>query len=801
MSYTLGEPTTQQYFDENGDPLENGSVEFFLWNTSTETPIYSDESGTSAGTSVTLDEKGRPSNSGTPIQLFFDSAIIYKMVLKNSSGDTEGPTMGPYYGSGAGAGTSINVGVVDSNASDSIYDLIPTVDGQLATCSGYYTAGDGGGGQFVWKASNTDADDGIFTVLPTGHVGAGRWKRNGTGDGTLCNSAMAGILPSRSAAQNQTAIENLLNTSVVKVAWFPGLHEVTGGLATNLPSMQWIGSGSVGQGNVAGSTSGTVMRFTGPGWGLTWGDGTTQRYNAPHFENMHFEDAGGYADELNASVTAGGLKLWSASHGKLINCSFAGFPIGVQFLGLDENETGQRECQYWNIIGFTGYLNKVAAIDLVHPFSMKFKFVQIQGALAGHRDYLPGSHGIRVTAPFAGGADSNKFIDVHSQFVEKCFLLDGSGVGTLQRNYLERPRCEAFGVGVELRSTNRTEIVGIGMGNHILNGGPKSLPHGTGVYIDSDTDFTEVTFTQVNSVETTIKNNNPRFNPKVTANHAHYHTAPEHLYRHRVTSATYEVKDYDCFIQYDGSHSPTVVEISLPEIVAGSDTWQASTAYSVDDEVVNGSLVYICTSAGTSAGSGGPSGTGTGITDGGVTWDYQRQEEALADFDGSRILIQSSSDDDVRVHPQGGNAIRVGNNKSYTSSFPIVKSCVYSFRAGTRNQSGEWILEGHTIAGNVAALTQSISNPPTTGQVSMIQGAVNQIRAALINSGQMVDDAKEAWQATVSYTIGDIVENDSGKLYYCVSGGTSAGSGGPTGTGSGIVDGTVTWDYIGVVPG
>lgn len=51
--------------------------------------------------------------------------------------------------------------------------------------------------------------------------------------------------------------------------------------------------------------------------------------------------------------------------------------------------------------------------------------------------------------------------------------------------------------------------------------------------------------------------------------------------------------------------------------------WAISTAYVLHQTVVNGPNTYICTVAGTSSGSpGGPTGTGTGITDGSVTWNY-----------------------------------------------------------------------------------------------------------------------------------------------------------------------------------
>lgn len=53
-----------------------------------------------------------------------------------------------------------------------------------------------------------------------------------------------------------------------------------------------------------------------------------------------------------------------------------------------------------------------------------------------------------------------------------------------------------------------------------------------------------------------------------------------------------------------------------------SDAWAASRAYTVGQQVHNGGNLYRCTAAGTSAGSGGPSGTGGSITDGGVTWAF-----------------------------------------------------------------------------------------------------------------------------------------------------------------------------------
>lgn len=53
-----------------------------------------------------------------------------------------------------------------------------------------------------------------------------------------------------------------------------------------------------------------------------------------------------------------------------------------------------------------------------------------------------------------------------------------------------------------------------------------------------------------------------------------------------------------------------------------STAWLGSTVYSVGDWVSNGGNVYGCTQAGTSAASGGPTGTGDSISDNGVIWKY-----------------------------------------------------------------------------------------------------------------------------------------------------------------------------------
>lgn len=52
------------------------------------------------------------------------------------------------------------------------------------------------------------------------------------------------------------------------------------------------------------------------------------------------------------------------------------------------------------------------------------------------------------------------------------------------------------------------------------------------------------------------------------------------------------------------------------------------------------------------------------------------------------------------------------------------------------------------------------------------------------------------WFANADRNVGDWCSNDSNKIYRCVTPGKSAAAGGPTGTGSNIVDGTAQWTYI-----
>ena len=56
--------------------------------------------------------------------------------------------------------------------------------------------------------------------------------------------------------------------------------------------------------------------------------------------------------------------------------------------------------------------------------------------------------------------------------------------------------------------------------------------------------------------------------------------------------------------------------------VGSGAVWAASTVYAAADAVYNAGRYYVCATGGTSDSSGGPLGTGLGIVDNTVTWDY-----------------------------------------------------------------------------------------------------------------------------------------------------------------------------------
>jgi len=86
MAYRQASPFVDQFFDTNGLPLSGGTIKSYLAGTTTATSMYTDSSGTSAGSSITLNVRGEPEVSGNTINIWLDEGVTYKFVLADSSG-------------------------------------------------------------------------------------------------------------------------------------------------------------------------------------------------------------------------------------------------------------------------------------------------------------------------------------------------------------------------------------------------------------------------------------------------------------------------------------------------------------------------------------------------------------------------------------------------------------------------------------------------------------------------------------------------------------------------------------------
>ena len=83
------------------------------------------------------------------------------------------------------------------------------------------------------------------------------------------------------------------------------------------------------------------------------------------------------------------------------------------------------------------------------------------------------------------------------------------------------------------------------------------------------------------------------------------------------------------------------IDGSSKTVHVGAKAWAASTAYAVGDKVKNNNNIYKCSTAGTSAGSGGPTaGSGTGIVDNTAKWDFDVAASSITNY-----LVYTSDED------------------------------------------------------------------------------------------------------------------------------------------------------------
>ncbi len=192
--------------------------------------------------------------------------------------------------------------------------------------------------------------------------------------------------------------------------------------------------------------------------------------------------------------------------------------------------------------------------------------------------------------------------------------------------------------------------------------------------------------------------------------------------------------------------------------------WQADTVYELEGMVrANGPRVYRLIAPGTSGSSGGPTGTGASLRDGSAVWEYVRRNDL-------RALSQDEYDE------------RWSQLIEYSSQQRLM---VYACLCSTNdyNQIGLGDFRNTELTDSIVATAEQIAKYS------------NVIALEVFSEGDLTTGA--TWQPNTEYKAPFSLNND-GKAYVATVAGTSAPTGGPTGTGSSINDGTVTWSYVGV---
>lgn len=141
---------------------------------------------------------------------------------------------------------------------------------------------------------------------------------------------------------------------------------------------------------------------------------------------------------------------------------------------------------------------------------------------------------------------------------------------------------------------------------------------------------------------------------------------------------------------------------------------------------------------------------------------------------GGRYLVYCDEENGAYVYAEA------------TSSWSKVRAgATVAWTATTAYTLGNLVVNGANAYVCVGSGTSAGAGGPTGQGVAIGDGTVSW------------DFYEGAWTPLTAYASG-FVTNDSAplKIYELVGGGVSAGAGGPTGTGAGIVDGTCTWDYL-----
>lgn len=170
--------------------------------------------------------------------------------------------------------------------------------------------------------------------------------------------------------------------------------------------------------------------------------------------------------------------------------------------------------------------------------------------------------------------------------------------------------------------------------------------------------------------------------------------------------------------------------------------------------------------------SGGP-GDGGGVGAGGL---------GLLDVSSNRTILRFDTDG-IATFPQAAIAasLTAGNGHTYAFSGTQTTNSQYALLANGVMSGTSAINAGFDFA-LINVIGDTVNASPNFGGTNFLH--------VTGNVGAV------PWTPSTSYPTLSAIANNGGRIYRVVVVGTSAGSGGPTGTGTNIIDGTVHWDYV-----
>lgn len=223
-----------QFFDNSGDPLDGGTLEFYEAGTSTATDLYSDDSGTSIGTSIGLNSWGYPESGGNTIHLFRDQSVALKIVAKNSSGATiwtadDIPAVASFDSTSSEklgyitVTQAVNLDTMESGIADNVTDIAACLqaDGSVEM-TGDLPFGDG-------TYEKGGATDGIIASVVQTQAGATALTNRINEVATVASTNDAVVLPAAVGGRSVIVINNGANTLQV----FPASGDAINGGAVD----------------------------------------------------------------------------------------------------------------------------------------------------------------------------------------------------------------------------------------------------------------------------------------------------------------------------------------------------------------------------------------------------------------------------------------------------------------------------------------------------------------------------------------------------------------------------------------